>query len=432
MRGKKDGGNMSEDTKGKILVIGGGIAGMSTALEASEAGYDVIIVEKNAYLGGRVAQFNQYFPKLCPPYCGLEINFRRLRANPNVTVYTQAELEKVEGSAGAFDVSIKINPRYVNNRCVACDDCAQVCPVERDNDFNYGMDKTKGIYLPHELAYPMRYVLDKEVCEGDSCKKCVEACNYNAIDLSMEPETVTDTVSSIVFATGWNPYDAANPKMDNLGFGKYKNVITNVMMERLAAQNGPTAGKIVTPADGKEINSIAFVQCAGSRDENNLPYCSAICCLASLKHSAMVREQYPDAQIYIFYIDLRAPGKYETFYQKYQEDPKISLIKGKIAKITEDSSTGSLIVEGENTENLKKVKAQVDMVVLATGMEPSVVKDKLPVVVSHDDFGFVIPDPNIPGIYSAGVARRPADVARCVQTATSAALNAIQHAIGGK
>ncbi|RMD52780.1 MAG: CoB--CoM heterodisulfide reductase iron-sulfur subunit A family protein [Nitrospirae bacterium] len=419
---------MSGDKKGKILVVGGGIAGISSALEASEAGYEVILVEKKPYLGGRVAQFNKYFPKLCPPYCGLEINFKRLKSNPKVKVYTLSEVVSVNGEAGGYTVQIKVNPRFVNEKCVACNDCVEVCQVERDNDFNYGMDKTKGIYLPHEMAYPMRYVIDAEVCKGQECAKCADVCKYDAIDLSMEEELVEEKVSSIIYATGWNPYDAK--KMDNLGFGVYENVITNVMMERLAAPNGPTDGKILRPSDKGEISSIAFVQCAGSRDENHLPYCSSICCLASLKQAAMVREQYPEADIHIFYIDLRAPSKYETFYQRFQEDPKIFFTKGKIAKITEDPSTKKLTVEGEDTLTGKKVKAEVDMVVLATGMEPTTVSEKIPADVTYDEFGFIIPDK--PGIYSAGVARRPVDVARSVQSATGAALKAIQQASGGK
>jgi quinone-modifying oxidoreductase subunit QmoA len=414
--------------KGKILVVGGGITGISTALEASEAGYEVILVEKNPYLGGRVAQFNQYFPKLCPPYCGLEINFRRLRANTNVQVLTQAELASVQGTTGNFNAIVKVNPRYVNQKCVACDDCSKVCPAERDDDFNYGMNKTKAIYLPHDLSHPMRYVVQRDKCPS-GCAKCVEACKYGAIDLNMEAETLNLTVSSIVFATGWNPYDAR--KMDNLGFGKYSNVITNVMMERLAAQNGPTGGKIVRPSDGKEVHNIAFVQCAGSRDENHLHYCSSICCLASLKQTAMVKEQNPEANIHIFYIDLRAPGKYDLFYQKFQGDPKVTLTKGKIAQITENADTKNLTVVGEDTLNGKKVRAEVDMVVLATGMEPSTVQVKAPADVNYDEYGFIIPSPDKPGIYSAGVARRPGDVARSVQSATSAALRAIQNAQGG-
>jgi len=300
-----------------ILVVGGGISGLTTCLEAAEVGYEVFLVEKNPYLGGRVAQLNQYFPKLCPPSCGLEINFRRIKDNPKITVLTLGEVEKVDGSPGNYDVTIKLSPRYVNENCTVCGDCTDVCPVERNNNFNFDMDKTKAVYRPFEMSFPMRFVIDSSVCKGSECGKCVEACKYNAIDLNADVKTLNLNVGAIVWATGWEPYDAA--KIDNLGFGKYDNIITNMMLERLASPNGPTKGQILRPSDSKQPESFAFVQCAGSRDENHLTYCSYVCCMASLKHATYIRERYPDAKIYIFYIDIRTPGyRYEKFYKKNQ------------------------------------------------------------------------------------------------------------------
>jgi len=194
---------------GSILVVGGGISGLTTALEAAEVGYEVFIVEKNPYLGGRVAQLNQYFPKLCPPTCGLEINFRRIKDNPRIKVFTLAEVEKIDGASGSYDVSIKLNPRFVNENCVACDDCVGVCPVDRNNEFNFNMDKTKAIYRPNEMSFPMRYAIDSSVCKGAECNKCIEACKYSAIDLNMEAKTINLNVGAIVWATGWVPYDAS-------------------------------------------------------------------------------------------------------------------------------------------------------------------------------------------------------------------------------
>jgi heterodisulfide reductase subunit A-like polyferredoxin len=405
---------MSEEKKG-ILVIGGGISGISTAIEAAEVGYEVFLIEKRPYLGGRVVQMNQYFPKLCPPYCGLEINLRRIRQQPKVKYFTLSEVTKISGQKGNYDVEIKINPRFVNQKCTACNECVDACPTDRPNEFNYNMDNTKAIYLPHELAFPMRYVIDDEACI--KCGSCVEACKYEAIDLEMQPKTLNLNVASIVIATGWQPYDAS--KIDNLGFGQYKNVITNVMMERLAAPNGPTAGKIKRPSDGKEVESIAFVQCAGSRDENHLPYCSGVCCLASLKQATYLREQNPNSKVTIFYIDVRALGKYEDFYTRVQSDENVSLIKGKVAKITEDEQTKNLIVEAEDILSGVKSKAEVDMVVLACGMVPINTVD-----VPHDEYGFIHQQDN--GIYAVGVAKRPTDVATSVQDATGAALKAIQ------
>jgi heterodisulfide reductase subunit A-like polyferredoxin len=309
-------------------------------------------------------------------------------------------------------------------KCTACGECVEVCPVERPNEFNYGMDTTKAIYLPHDLAFPMKYVIDGSVCKKDECAKCVQTCKYDAIDLSMEPKTITIKAESIVVATGWKPYDAT--KLTNLGFGKYQNVITNVMMERLASFNGPTKGKIVRPSDGKEPSTVAFVQCAGSRDENHLPYCSAICCLASMKQATYLREQLPDSKAYIFYIDIRTPGRYEDFYTQVKEDENIVFIKGKVAKV-EEGENGNLIVVAENTLTGEKTRTEVEMVVLATGMQPELSDINLPIKdLKLDSYGFATFD--VPGIYAAGVARGPSDVASSVEESTAAALKGIQAA----
>lgn len=410
---------------GSILVVGGGISGLTTTLEAAEVGYEVFLVEKNPYLGGRVAQLNQYFPKLCPPSCGLEINFKRIKENPKIQTFTLAEIEKVEGTPGNYDVTIKINPRYVKESCTACNECVDVCPVERNNDFNFDMDKTKAIYRPFEMSFPMRYAIDGSVCKGTECGKCVEACKYDAIDLNMEAKTINLQVGAIVWATGWTPYDAA--KIDNLGFEKYQNIITNMMMERLASPNGPTKGKILRPSDNKEPESIAFVQCAGSRDENHLPYCSYICCMASLKQTTYIRERYLDAKVYIFYIDVRAPGhRYEKFYKKIKEDENVFLIKGKVAEVNEDPDTKNITVVAENAVTGEKIKQTAEMVVLATGMVPNTLANKLPADLKYNEDGFIINDFEKGGMFAAGCANKPADVVSSNQNATGMALKAIQ------
>jgi len=371
-----------------ILVIGSGMAGMSAALEAAEAGYDVCLVEKEASVGGRVARMHRFFPKLCPPICGLELYFKRIKTNPRVRVFTLAQVEKVSGQRGDFRVTLRLQPRYVRDTCTSCGECVAVCPVERQDDFNYGMAKTKAVYLPHAMAMPMIYAIDSEVCPGAECARCVAACRYDAIDLGMKPETVELQVGSIVMATGWQPYDAQ--ALENLGFGKYGNVITNVMMERLAAVDGPTGGRILRPTDGKEVSSIAFVQCAGSRDENHLAYCSAVCCVASLKQATYLRERNPDSRVSLFFMDVRAPGRYESFYQRIKADEGVEVLYGKVARIEEDPASADLTVEADSSLTGARIRRSVDLVVLATGMVPS--NGLSGVGLPHDAYGFAFSD----------------------------------------
>jgi quinone-modifying oxidoreductase subunit QmoA len=416
--------SMANNETQSILVVGSGMGGLTAAIEAAEAGYDTYIVEKNPYLGGRVAQLHHYFPKLCPPYCGLEINFRRIKNNPKIRFFTLAEVEKISGEEGDFDVTIKLNPRFVNEKCTACGKCAEACTLEIDNPFNYGMNKMKAAYLPHEMAFPMRYVLDPSLVKSDEAQKVKDACPYDAIDLDMGAQTVDLKVGAVVWATGWKPYDAN--KLDTYGFGVYPDVITNVMMERLASYAGPTEGRIIRPSDGEAPRTVAFVQCAGSRDENHLPFCSGICCLASMKQATYVREQYPDAKIMIFYIDIRATDRLEAFYQKVKADENIEFFKGKVAKITQDEAGKGLVLRVENTttEELKEIPA--DLVVLATGMVPNTADTPLPIEVPYDDYGFVASQSASPGIYAAGCTRTPNSVSEVVQDGTAAALKAIQ------
>lgn len=410
---------------GSIMVVGGGIAGLTTALEAAEVGYEVFLVEKNPYLGGRVAQLNQYFPKLCPPTCGLEINFRRIKDNPKIKVFTLAEVEKVDGGPGNYDVSLKLNPRYVNENCTGCGECAKACETDISDEFNFGMSKMKGAYLPFEMAFPSRYVLSPQIIGTKDAENAKAACKYDAIDLDMEAKTITLPVGAIVWATGWEPYDAS--RIDNLGFGRYDNIITNMMMERLAVNNGPTKGKIVRPSDEKAPESVAFVQCAGSRDENHLPYCSYICCMASLKHATYIRAQYPDTKVYIFYIDIRSPGdRYEKFYKMIKEDENVIFIKGKVAEVSEDPDTKNVTLVAEDTITGEKIRQTVDMAVLATGMQPTAANAKLPADLKYTDDGFIINDFEKGGMFAAGCANKPADVVSSNQNATGMALKAIQ------
>jgi quinone-modifying oxidoreductase subunit QmoA len=405
---------------GAVLVVGGGISGMTAALEAAEVGKDVFLIEKNPYLGGRVAQLNQYFPKLCPPSCGMEINFKRIKNNRKIRMYTTTTVKSVSGSAGNYEVALETAPRFVNSNCTACDACVAACPEERANAFNFGMDKTKAIYKAHEMSFPMRYVIDPDACT--KCGKCVEACKYDAVELEMPAKSFTLNVSAIVWATGWNPYDPT--KMENLKFNSSDAIITNMMMERMTAPAGPTAGKILRPGDNKEPESFAFVQCAGSRDENHLEYCSYICCMASMKQITYIRERYPEAPITVFYIDLRTPGKYEKFREKLLADPKISFVKGKVADIIAEADGGVTLV-AENAVTGDKIRQKVDLAILATGMEPAAKTMGSAFGVATDKNGFIVSDLD-KAMISAGCAKKASDVVTATQNSTAAALKAIQ------
>jgi len=403
-----------------VLVIGGGIAGLTAAVELADIGCRVMLVEKSVSLGGRVARLHQYFPKLCPPACGLEMHYRRLRNNEAITVLTLAEVVDVTGGAGDFEVTVAVKPRFVNESCTLCGACAEACPARRADDFNYGLAETKAAYLPHGMAYPPLYAIDRAACTS-GCHACQEACTYGAIDLNAQPAVKKLNVCAIVAATGWKPYDAS--KLDNLGFGRFPNVVTNVLLERMAATDGPTGGHVLRPSDSKEPRTVAFVQCAGSRDENHLPYCSAVCCTASIKHAAYIRALYPETEVTIFYIDIRTPGRLEEFYANVSRDAHLRLIKGKVARVEESPATHDLLVTAEDTLAGRKSTQHFELVVLAAGMVPET--DGLPVALERDEFGFLKVSNGTSGIYAAGCVRRPEEVYSTVQDATGAALKAL-------
>ncbi|MET0029342.1 MAG: FAD-dependent oxidoreductase [Candidatus Thiodiazotropha sp.] len=408
-------------TNETILVVGGGISGMTAALEAAETGKQVVLVEKRPYVGGRVTQLYKYFPKLCFPTCGLEINQRRAKMNPNLNIITMAEVTDLKGEAGNYTATVKISPRYVNEKCTGCGDCERAVEAEFDNEFNYGIGKRKGAYLPHRMAHPQRFVLDPAIIGTDDAQKAKDACKVNAIDLDMQEETIEFKAGAVIWATGWKPYDAN--KIQPYGYDRIANVITSVEFERMADPNGPTGGKLVRPSDGKEVKSVAFIQCAGSRDKNHLLHCSRICCMASLKQAT-----YPadDVAISIYYIDIRAIDRFEDFYQKVKAKENVSFIKSKVASIVENKENGNPTLHGVDTEGYHRYANEHDLVVLAIGMEPSVDKASFPVDIVVNEEGFIEPAPENGGVFAAGCSSDALDVNRAVQHATGAALRAIQ------
>jgi quinone-modifying oxidoreductase subunit QmoA len=328
------------------------------------------------------------------------------------------------GGPGDYEAVVAVAPRYVTEACTICGECAKVCPAEVSDDFNFGLTKTRAVSIQRPGAFPAVYAIQRAACPS-GCRACVDSCKYGAINLEQGGEEKKFRVASVVVATGWAPYDAT--KIENLGFGKCANVITNVILERLAAAGGPTGGKVLRPSDGKEPKSVAFVQCAGSRDENHLPYCSAVCCPASLKQATYIRKLYPEAKVSIFYIDVRTAGRLQEFGAKVRADEGIELVKGKIAKVEEDPATGNLLVTGEDIGQGKKSTRSFDLVVLATGIVPQT-SGVLPGLVL-DEFGFVAGNGD-KGWYGAGCAKRPAEVAAVARDATGMALKALQIATG--
>jgi quinone-modifying oxidoreductase subunit QmoA len=408
-------------------VVGAGICGLSAAIEVSEAGCDATLVERQAHVGGRVAQMHQYFPKLCPPTCGLEINLRRLRTSPRIDVLTRAEVEAVSGPQGALRVKVREQPRFVADHCTACGACAAACPVEVPSGFDAGLRTRRAAHIPYPGAWPPRYAIDPSVCLGASCGKCVAACPSHAIDLSAQPRAHEIETAAIIWATGWDPYDPA--RLVDLGFGAHPDVVTSVMLERMASPHGPTGGRILRPSNGEPPRSIAFVQCAGSRDDAHLAYCSGVCCMASAKQARYVHAQDPAAKISVYFIDRRAAGRHEKFLAETEGAAGVRFVPGKVARVSVQG--GSAAVEAEDTARGELVVEPADLVVLATGMVPSPLGPAVEREVDRDGFGFLTREQSRGGHLVAGCARGPMDVASAVRDATSAALHALRYARRG-
>ncbi len=416
---------MTDSNARPLLVVGAGIAGVTAALEAAEAGHEVVLVEQGPSIGGRVLRNHQYFPKLCPPSCGMEINVKRIERNPRVTVKTSTDVIGATQSAGGWSVKLSTAAQHVNARCTLCGECSDVCPAKVPDPFNLGMNEVPAIRLPHQDAWPRLFTVGREACPAD-CKACVDACKYEAIDLDAEAVEETIEASAVILATGWRPYDLEN--LTELGGDNLQDVISNVNMERMAAPAGPTGGKVLRPSTDEAPKSIAFVQCAGSRDIKHLNYCSGVCCLASMKQAQYVKEQLPETEVTIYYIDRRAPGRNESVLAKVSEIDGVKLVKGKVGRI--EAANGALALKVEDTESGTLLDANAEMVVLATGMVPNLKDGALAFEAKLDEDGFGLDDPGRK-LFVAGVARRPEDVASSVRDATGSTAKALIAMAGG-
>jgi quinone-modifying oxidoreductase, subunit QmoA len=401
------------------LVIGGGISGITAAVELAEAGKQVVLVEKENYLGGNVSRFNNYFPKLCPPACGLEINYRRIRSNPRISFYTGASVKSVCGGNGDYRVTIDLKPRLINNNCTSCGKCAEVCPEERPSKLGRTAGE-KAAYINNGLAFPMKYVIDPVVCKREACGKCLEVCDYDAIQLNASSAEVEIKAGKVIVASGWILYDAAN--IEEYHYKEEPDVVTNQEFERMLAACTREKTKLARPSDGKVPARIAFIQCAGSRDVNHLPYCSTVCCSTSLKHALTLSEHYPESESEIFYIDLRLAGRNENLLNRAQSAQRITLTKGKVGRIKPMNDKKELILEVEDIKSATRRQDSFDMVVLAMGMTPA----PLAADLQANEYGFYLPD-QLSGLIPTATCKRPMDVSSSVKDATASALKAMQR-----
>ena len=367
-----------------VLIIGGGLAGMQAAEDLADMGFEVYLVEKEPFLGGLAAKAGRFFPTddcaICiqspasdiktithtSRKCVYRSGFSEI---PNLNVLTNSRILKVEGAPGNYKVTVERKPRYVNEeKCVACDLCASVCPVEVPDDYNARLKNRKAIYINMPLVYPPVYVIDAEACKFEECAKCVKVCPTKAIELNQKSKKVMLNVGSIIVATGFREYDPSVIK--EYHYGEYPDVITQLELARMIDGFGPTKGMIIRPSDKKPAKRIVFIQCVGSRDRRWNPYCSSICCMISLKHATLIKSAYPDADITICYIDIRTTGREHEYYYERAREMGIKFVKGRPTEILHDPEADLLIVDVEDELLRRFLELEADLVVLSPAMVP--------------------------------------------------------------
>ncbi len=425
----------------RALVIGGGIAGIQTALDIADAGFPVDIVEKKPTIGGKMAQIDKTFPTLDCAACILTPKMVDVAQNDKIRIFSYSEVEAVSGFVGNFDVKIKKKARYVDEtKCTGCGLCTEKCPQKKvPNDFNLGMDMKRAIYIPFAQAVPKVATIEADYCnmlKNGKCGVCAKVCTAGAIDYKQQDEIVEEKYGAIVVATGFNPISM--DKFDEFAYNQSKDVITSLEFERLTNAAGPTAGKLLRPSDGKHPETIVFVQCVGSRcdscNEKGKEYCSKICCMYTAKHAMLTRDKYPDTDVYVFYIDVRTPGKnFDEFYRRAVEEYGVHYIKGMVGKALPEGD--KLKVRASDLIENKQINIDADLVVLAAAIEPDKSARPLATMLTAsmdtNDF-FTEAHPKLrpvesptAGVFLSGACQGPKDIPETVSQAGAAASKVI-------
>ena len=425
----------------RALVIGGGIAGIQTALDIADAGFEVDIVEKKPTIGGKMAQLDKTFPTLDCAACILTPKMVDVAQNDKIRIFSYSEVTDIKGFVGNFDVTIKKNARYVKEDiCTGCGACVEKCPMKKvPNEFNLGMDNRSAIYIPFAQAVPKVATIDPSACnmlKNGKCGLCAKVCTAGAIDYTQKDEFIEEKYGAIVAATGFNPISME--KFDEFAYNQSKDVITSLEFERLTNAAGPTAGKLLRPSDNKHPHTIVFVQCVGSRcdacNEKGKEYCSKICCMYTAKHAMLVRDKYPDTDVYVFYIDVRTPGKnFDEFYRRAVEEYGVKYIKGMVGKVVPEGD--KLKVQASDLIDNKQLYIDADLVVLAAAIEPDKSARPLATMLTAsmdtNDF-FTEAHPKLrpvesptAGVFLSGTCQGPKDIPETVSQAGAAASKVI-------
>ncbi len=420
----------------KSLVIGGGVAGIQAALDMADAGYTVYLVEKSGSLGGRMAQIDKTFPTMDCSICILAPKMSEAGRHPNIKLLTLSEVTDVKGHIGNFKVKVLKKARYVTDECTGCGDCIQACPQLAPDEFNAGLSIRRAIYLPFVQSVPSTFLIDMSLCLNNqgivACDRCFQACTKKCIDFADLDQESEVEVGTIVVATGVDVYDPTS--LTELGYGKFPNVITTLEFERLINAGGPSSGELIRPSDRKKPETVAFLQCIGSRSKRSNPYCSNVCCMNTIKDALLIKEHWPDTEITVYYIDIRAFGKgFEDLFQRARQEG-VTFIRGIPGEIIEDLSTDNLTLLGENTLLGTAYRSTVDMVILSVGIRPRKDSESLQRLLNlaTDTDGFYMEahpklrpvDTTTGGVFIAGAAEGPKDIKDSVTQASAAASRA--------